>query len=157
MTRTFQHYILLSALPALVLGMALAAALLPAGEACSQQQRKSQSQRGEVLVGQGALGDWTTDAPGVRRRITTADMPPPYATRSIDAGSKVVKRPEGAWPLVPAGFKIQERTRNQHKKHPSVDLIHVISWVVLLVLPMLKFFSSLLDLSQPLMNAGLFL
>ena len=27
-----------------------------------------------VLRGQGALGDWTTDAPGVRRRITVADL-----------------------------------------------------------------------------------
>ncbi len=94
---------------ALVLGTTLAAALLLAGgEAASQPQRNGRNRPRKVLVGQGALGDWTTDAPGVRRRITTADMPPPYATRSADAFSKIVKRPEGAWPRVPAGFKVEE-------------------------------------------------
>ncbi|HWW74230.1 MAG TPA: sorbosone dehydrogenase family protein [Pyrinomonadaceae bacterium] len=72
--------------------------------AASSQTRAPQG----VLTGKAALGDWTTDAPGVRRRITTADLPKPYATRSVDAGSGVVKRPEGAWPKVPAGFKVEE-------------------------------------------------
>jgi glucose/arabinose dehydrogenase len=63
---------------------------------------------GGLLTGQGAFGDWTTDAPGVRRRITMADLPKPYATRSVDAGSRVVARPEGAWPKVPEGFKVEE-------------------------------------------------
>ena len=109
MARTLRQYVLLRPLRALVLVTALAAALLLAGgEACSQLQRNGRSRPGQVLVGQGALGDWTADAPGVRRRITTADMPPPYATRSVDAGSRVVKRPEGAWPQVPAGFKVEE-------------------------------------------------
>src|SRR5262249_44471055 len=35
---------------------------------------------GELLVGKAAFGDWRTDAPLVRRKIT--DLPPPYATRS---------------------------------------------------------------------------
>jgi glucose/arabinose dehydrogenase len=93
-----------------------AAALLAVAEACSQQRpRGDQTQRrtpparpGQVLTGQGALGDWTTDAPGVRRRITPADMPAPYATRSVDSGSRVITRPAGAWPQVPAGFKVEE-------------------------------------------------
>src|SRR5688500_18783965 len=51
-----------------------------------------------VLTGQEALGDWTTDAPGVRRRITPADMPPPYQTPSVDNGPKMVPRPDGALP-----------------------------------------------------------
>ncbi len=63
---------------------------------------------GRTLTGKDALGDWTTDAPGVRRRITTADLPKPYATRSVDSGSRVVPRPEGAWPKAPAGFKVEE-------------------------------------------------
>jgi len=61
-----------------------------------------------VLTGARALGDWTSDAPGVRRRITVADLPPPYATQSVDAGSSVVRRPEGAWPKAPAGFRVDE-------------------------------------------------
>ena len=63
---------------------------------------------GRVLTGQGALGDWTTDAPGVRRRITVADLPPPYATGSADNRPSEVKRPENAWPKVPAGFRVEE-------------------------------------------------
>ncbi len=61
-----------------------------------------------VLTGQAALGDWTTDAPGVRRRITTADLPPPYDTPSVDRGPRVVSRPDGAWPRVPPGFTVTE-------------------------------------------------
>jgi glucose/arabinose dehydrogenase len=60
-----------------------------------------------VLTGQAALGDWTTDAPGVRRRITPADMPPPYATPSVDNGPRMVRRPEGALPKVPPGFRAE--------------------------------------------------
>ena len=73
-----------------------------------QKQRVEAGARDGVLVGQGAFGDWTTDAPGVRRRITPADLPKPYATRSVDAGSRVVPRPAGAWPKAPAGFKVEE-------------------------------------------------
>lgn len=77
----------------------------------ARQRRAGQAsarQQGRVLTGQGAFGDWTSDAPGVRRRITAADLPRPYATRSVDAGSRVVPRPEGAWPKAPAGFKVEE-------------------------------------------------
>ena len=41
---------------------------------------------GRVLTGSDAQGDWTTDAPGVRRRLTLADLPPDYATPSVDNG-----------------------------------------------------------------------
>lgn len=61
---------------------------------------------GELLTGERAKGDWTTDAPGVRRRLTAADLPAPYATKSVDNGPRVVARPAGAMPQVPAGFKV---------------------------------------------------
>jgi len=61
---------------------------------------------GELLTGEAALGDWTTDAPGVRRKITVSDLAPPYATKSADNGPKKVARPDGAWPRVPEGFKV---------------------------------------------------
>ena len=35
-----------------------------------------------VRAGSQAYGDWSADAPGVRRLITPADLPPPFATRS---------------------------------------------------------------------------
>src|SRR5256885_1055166 len=60
-----------------------------------------------VLTGKAALGDWTTDAPGVRRTITAADLPPPFDTPSADNGPEIVSRPEGAWPRVPAGFRVE--------------------------------------------------
>src|SRR5438876_630295 len=62
----------------------------------------------ETLTGQAALGDYSTDAPGVRRRITTADLPKPFDTRSVDNGPGVISRPENAWPKVPAGFKVEQ-------------------------------------------------
>jgi glucose/arabinose dehydrogenase len=77
-------------------------------ETRSRQQGTANGQAGVTLTGQGALGDWTTDAPGVRRRITVADLPKPYATRSVDNGPELVKRPPHAWPQVPAGFKVEE-------------------------------------------------
>jgi glucose/arabinose dehydrogenase len=64
-------------------------------------------QEGDVLTGKAAMGDWTTDAPGVRRHLTVADLPPPNATRSVDNGPNLVKRPEGAWPKAPTGFKVE--------------------------------------------------
>src|SRR5437660_8046017 len=62
----------------------------------------------KVLTGQGAMGDWSTDAPGVWRHITTADMPKAYESPSVNNGPRLVKRPEGAMPKVPDGFKVEE-------------------------------------------------
>lgn len=71
------------------------------------QNREGRATSG-VLTGTAAMGDWTTDAPSVRRRITTADLPRPYATRSVDSGRQIVPRPASAWPKAPAGFKVEE-------------------------------------------------
>ncbi len=54
------------------------------------------------------MGDWTGDAPGVRRKITVADLPPPNETRSASNSPDVVARPAGAHLHVPAGFQIEE-------------------------------------------------
>jgi glucose/arabinose dehydrogenase len=60
-----------------------------------------------VRTGKSAFGDWTTDAPGVRRKITVADLPPPFATESAGNFPRVVAPPEGAMPKVPPGFKVE--------------------------------------------------
>jgi glucose/arabinose dehydrogenase len=60
-----------------------------------------------LLAGAAAFGDWTADAPGLRRRITAADLPAPYATRSSSNGARVVHRPADALPKVPPGFKVE--------------------------------------------------
>ncbi len=63
----------------------------------------------QTLAGREAVdADWTKDAPGVRHKITPADLPPPYQTESATNDAHVVRRPDGAEPRVPAGFKIEQ-------------------------------------------------
>jgi len=64
------------------------------------------SPSGTVLTGQAAFTDYTKEAPGIRRKLTVADLPAPYATKSVDSGGDMVKRPDNAWPKAPAGFKV---------------------------------------------------
>jgi glucose/arabinose dehydrogenase len=59
-----------------------------------------------TLVGKEALGDWTSDAPGVRRKLTVGDLATPYDTPSANNFPRVVRRPEGAWPKAPEGFVV---------------------------------------------------
>src|SRR4051794_36583908 len=86
---------------------ACALALLPSGPARSDDPRPPRG----VLTGRDAFGDWTTDAPGVRRRITVEDLTKPYDTPSADNHPKRVERPEGAWPKAPEGFEVTEFAR----------------------------------------------
>src|SRR5690349_2320191 len=91
-------------------------ALLPvtlvvaAASAIAMVTARADDQRphGGTLTGKAALGDWTSDAPGVRRKITLDDLATPYGTPSADNHPKVVKRPEGAWPKAPRGFEVTE-------------------------------------------------
>jgi glucose/arabinose dehydrogenase len=62
---------------------------------------------GILLTGKAAMGDWSTDAPGVRRKLTPADMPAPNATPSAENSAHVVPRPDGALPRVPEGFRVE--------------------------------------------------
>jgi glucose/arabinose dehydrogenase len=61
-----------------------------------------------TLTGKDALGDWATDAPGVRRKITLSDLATPYETPSANNFPRIVRRPQGAWPKAPEGFKVTE-------------------------------------------------
>jgi glucose/arabinose dehydrogenase len=60
-----------------------------------------------VLTGKNALGDFSTDAPGVRRHITVADLPAPFDTGSAQNFARPFPRPDGAMPVVPEGFKVE--------------------------------------------------
>jgi glucose/arabinose dehydrogenase len=60
----------------------------------------------QVRTGQAAYGDYRSDAPGVVRRITQADLPPPYATASVSRPSGVVPRPSNAALKAPPGFTV---------------------------------------------------
>jgi glucose/arabinose dehydrogenase len=61
---------------------------------------------GPVLTGQAAFTSYKKEAPGVVRKITVADLPRPYATKSAGNSPDVVPRPSNAWPKAPAGFKV---------------------------------------------------
>src|SRR5262245_11695092 len=65
------------------------------------------AETGAVLTGKAAMGDWTSDAPGVVRKITVQDLPPPRSNALTINRAQVVKRPANAQPKVPPGFKIE--------------------------------------------------
>jgi glucose/arabinose dehydrogenase len=62
---------------------------------------------GKLLTGKAAMGDWHQDAPGVRRKITVNDLPPPSSNILAINPPRVVSRPANASLHVPPGFKIQ--------------------------------------------------
>lgn len=67
----------------------------------------------EVLTGEAAFGTWEPDAPGLRRHIKPADLPPPShadndpETPDFKNMATVVPVPDGAMPKVPEGFKVE--------------------------------------------------
>ncbi|EYF05133.1 PQQ-dependent sugar dehydrogenase [Chondromyces apiculatus] len=75
----------------------------PGGDAQPQPVRTD-----VVLTGAQAMGDWTTDAPGVKRKITVADLPAPNEDSSVTNRPSKADRPAGALPKVPAGFTVNE-------------------------------------------------
>ena len=60
----------------------------------------------KLFTGKVAMGDWTSDAPGVRRKITVDDLPPPGSNILAINPPHVIRRPTGAQLQVPPGFKI---------------------------------------------------
>ena len=92
-----------------ILMVPLAVSFMPAAAADPQVRADGEAKaRDRVLTGHAALGDWSTDAPGVRRKITVDDLPPPFETRSADNFPMVVRRPEDAWPRAPQGFTVSQ-------------------------------------------------
>jgi len=51
--------------------------------------------------------DFRYEKPGTIRKITVKDLPAPFATESAQNGAEVVARPQNAWPVAPAGFKVE--------------------------------------------------
>lgn len=52
--------------------------------------------------------DFRFEEPGRVRKITPQDLPQPFATKSSGNGPQIVPRPEGAWPKVLPGFKVEQ-------------------------------------------------
>jgi len=67
---------------------------------------QSDSQSGKVLTGEQAFSSYTKEEPGTVRKLTLADLPAPYATKGVDNGAHMVKRPDNAWPKTLPGFKV---------------------------------------------------
>ncbi|XP_055335965.1 L-sorbosone dehydrogenase-like [Paramacrobiotus metropolitanus] len=59
-----------------------------------------------VLTGSAAFGDYRNDAPGVRRKITPADLPPPAPSDEFNQ-TRIVARPANELPKVPANFAVE--------------------------------------------------
>jgi glucose/arabinose dehydrogenase len=52
----------------------------------------------QTVTGQAAFADWNQQQPGVRRKITLADLPEPKPDESVDNTPHVIPRPVDAWP-----------------------------------------------------------
>jgi glucose/arabinose dehydrogenase len=60
-----------------------------------------------VITGTAAFVTFKDEKPGTYRKITTADLPQPYASKGVSNGPTLVPMPSGAWPKAPAGFKVE--------------------------------------------------
>jgi glucose/arabinose dehydrogenase len=109
-------------------GFAVIAALV-----VSMSAAASFGQKDKVLTGQDAFTDYSKEQPGIRRHLTVADLPAPYATKGVDNGPDVVARPEGAFPQAPAGFKVELYTTGLDQPRlirtaPNGDLFVALSY-----------------------------
>lgn len=80
-----------------------------------------------AITGPSAYGDWRSDFPGKRRHIRPSDLPEPRATPSSANVSRLVPRPDQAWPKVPEGFKVDALLTGldgprQMRRAPNGDL-----------------------------------
>ena len=104
----------LASLLCLALMLDLMAAPVRTAQAQTAQVQAAQVQAAQVrveptqplLTGPAAFGDWSTDAPGVRRRIAPDSLPAPYATRSASRSPSVITGPRSILPRVPLGFEV---------------------------------------------------
>src|SRR5919108_4843084 len=75
--------------------------------ACMTNGREAVS-GGQSSASQTLFSDYRQEKPGLVRRITVADLPPPYATESALNRPRVADRPAGAMPTVLSGFQVTE-------------------------------------------------
>jgi glucose/arabinose dehydrogenase len=80
--------------------------LLGAVALCSMASGLTARAQAPTLTGQAAFTDWNQQQPGVRHKITVADLPAPNPEESVNNQPTVVPRPANAWPVAPPGFKV---------------------------------------------------
>jgi glucose/arabinose dehydrogenase len=81
--------------------------LVPALLVCALGVVAVHSAAAQASADRVVFSDYRQQRPGVVHHITLADLPEPFATESAANGPTVVPRPEGAWPVVPPGFKVE--------------------------------------------------
>ena len=59
-----------------------------------------------LLTGQAAFTNWADQHPGVRHKITLADLPQPNPAEAVSNGPHVIPRPANAWPIAPVDFDV---------------------------------------------------
>ena len=76
------------------------------------------------VTGQDAFADWTQEKPGTLRKISISDLPEPKPAESVRAQPHIVARPENAWPVAPAGFKVTLYAGGDNGPSTSPDQQH---------------------------------
>ncbi len=84
-----------------------------------------------LLTGQAAFTDYAQQQPGVRHKITLADLPAPDPAEAVDNGPSIVPKPADAWPTAPAGFNVilyaggdsapMQRSENKRETHAATQ------------------------------------
>lgn len=82
------------------------------------------AQTGQPLTGPTAFADWSQEKPGVRRKISVADLPQPDPAQSVRNQPHLVPRPQNAWPVAPPGFKVTLYAGGDNGPSPSPDQQH---------------------------------
>jgi glucose/arabinose dehydrogenase len=62
----------------------------------------------KVLTGSAAFSTYQTEKPGTFRKLTPADLPAPFATKSASNNSHIVARPDGVLPQTLPGFSVNQ-------------------------------------------------
>ncbi len=73
---------------------------------CATLRAQTSAQPSKTLTGQAAFTDWNQQQPGIRHKITLADLPEPKPDEAVSNQPHVVARPANAWPIAPVGFKV---------------------------------------------------
>jgi glucose/arabinose dehydrogenase len=75
-------------------------------------------------TGQDAFADWTQEKPGMLRKLSVNDLPQPDPKQSVRKQPSIVARPQNAWPIAPAGFKVTLYAGGDNGPSPSPDQQH---------------------------------
>jgi glucose/arabinose dehydrogenase len=84
---------------------------------------RAQTERNPI-TGQAAFADWSQQKPGIRRKISVADLPEPKPAESVRKQPHIVARPHHAWPIAPPGFKVTLYAGGDNGPSPSPDQQH---------------------------------